>query len=101
MCRRAAARPKCSSSATATKQRRQRMRSIETFTLSIASEATRSCSETILVLFQRRSAGGVGRMQRSLCFLPVLALTLPAETAGAVAHTVERLEVEPHFADAG
>jgi beta-lactamase class D len=40
-------------------------------------------------------------MQRSLCFLLVLALTLLGGTAGAGADTVERRDLEHHFADAG
>ena len=40
-------------------------------------------------------------MQRSLCFVIVLALTLLIRTAGAGADTVERPDLEHHFSDIG
>ena len=54
-----------------------------------------------MVLFGERSADEVRLMQRSLCFLAVLALTLLVRTAGASADTVERPDLQRLFRDAG
>lgn len=53
------------------------------------------------MLFQPGSGGGVEPMHRSLSLLIVLALTLLVRTAGATADTVERPDLQHHFADVG